>query len=194
MRRSIAGVLSLAVMCVCGVASADIVYNVDITDGVETVTGTITTDGASGALTAADFLSWSLSASGTVTLSDVGPPVDAICIQADCGIDVVGGTMEFTGNSNNAGLLLIQAVPQIAVVGFFYNGLSVFNPGNAEILVTAPYVIGTVSSVPEPPTAILLGIGLACLGLACTRAQRRWSSLQQHQPMRLSATTVYSIR
>jgi hypothetical protein len=41
-----------------------------------------------------------------------------------------------------------------------------------------PYVIGTGgrSSVPEPPTAILLGIGLACLGLACTRARRRQSA------------------
>jgi hypothetical protein len=40
MRGNIVGLLAAALMGVCGVASANIVYNVLISDGVETVMGT----------------------------------------------------------------------------------------------------------------------------------------------------------
>ena len=50
MRRNIAGVLTVALMCVCGVARPSIVYDVNITDGIETISGTITTDGTTGTL------------------------------------------------------------------------------------------------------------------------------------------------
>jgi hypothetical protein len=45
----------------------------------------------------------------------------------------------------------------------------------AVILLPVNYIVGRIN-VPEPPTAILLGIGLACLGLACPRARGRQSA------------------
>jgi hypothetical protein len=50
MRPNLFGSLAFALMCVCGLARSSIVYNVNITDGTETISGTITTDGTIGAL------------------------------------------------------------------------------------------------------------------------------------------------
>ncbi len=55
MKPKILGLISVVLLGVCGVASSSIVYNVDITDGTETVSGTITTDGNTGALAAGDI-------------------------------------------------------------------------------------------------------------------------------------------
>ncbi len=45
-------------------ASANIVYNVDRTVGMGSVTGTITTDGNTGTLGLGDFLAWNLTLKG----------------------------------------------------------------------------------------------------------------------------------
>ncbi len=69
MRRSIVGLLAAALLCAWSVASANIIYSVNLTDGTETVSGSITTDGNVGAITAADIVAWSLTASGVVDAS-----------------------------------------------------------------------------------------------------------------------------
>jgi hypothetical protein len=46
MPGNMVGLLAAVLMCVCGIARADIVYDINISDAVETVTGTITTDGS----------------------------------------------------------------------------------------------------------------------------------------------------
>jgi hypothetical protein len=138
MRGNIVGLLAAALMGVCGVASANIIYNVDVTDGLETATGPITTDGHS----AADIVSGSLAGTGSVSITDIGPPAAPFCNALGCGLSVPGGPV-FGG-----GRLIRESPPHFV----------------------------SEASVPEPPTAILLGIGLACLGLACTRARGRQSA------------------
>jgi hypothetical protein len=174
MPGNMVGLLAAVLMCVCGIARADIVYDINISDAVETVTGTITTDGSTGFLAAADFVSWNFTASGPVSLAFSGPPLPAFCPAAGCGIFASDAFLEFAGTG-----------PQL--IGFL-DSLSaesiVFKPGqivvhvsdaeNAFISQGAPYPIGAaVASVPEPPTAILIGLGLACLGWACTPARGR---------------------
>jgi PEP-CTERM motif len=175
MRGNIVGLLTAALMGVCGVASANILYNVNLSGGGETVTGTITTDGDSGFLTAADFVSWSLAASGVVTINDAAPPGVAACDGSGCGIFATPMTLEFTGLPPEALLLEDSASHLVQITPI---GVGVPCPGtvcvDAFIPAASPYLVG---SVPEPPTALLLGIGLACLGLACTRARRRQSGL-----------------
>ena len=173
MRGNIVGLLAAALMAVCGVASANIIYNVNLSGGGETVTGTITTDGASGLLTPADFISWSLSASGLLTFSDVGPPPAAMCGFPGCGIEVVGDTMEVIGG---VGTFLTLLGTSFVDITFFSNNVLVTQGESVAFIPEAPpFTIGR-ASVPEPPTAILLGLGLAGLGLARTRARRRPSA------------------
>src|SRR5271155_4209808 len=66
MRGKIIGLLAVALMSLYGVASANIVYNIDITDflgGPNSVTGTITTDGDTGTLAVGDITAWTLTSS-----------------------------------------------------------------------------------------------------------------------------------
>ena len=173
MRANIVGLLAAALMGVCGGASANIVYNVNISDGVETLMGTITTDGQSGLLLASDFVSWSLSASGHVNFVANGPPIAIECDPLGCGVAALGGDLDFVGSSLQ-GLLLFDLTQTTGVV--FSRGVISFDHPEAYFLSLAPsYTVGR-ASVPEPQTAILLGIGLACLGLACKRARRRQSA------------------
>lgn len=188
MRENIVGLLAAALMAVCGVASANIIYNVDISGAGETITGTITTDGASGLLMAADFVSWSLAVTGPGSFIDnsleiPNYPQTAVCAVAGCGVTAGGGEggvagflfLLFTGTPPQA--LMLETHYDVAV-DFYYDHivipLQVIPPPIPYPLVllpeVTPYLVG---SAPEPPSAILLGIGLACLGLACTRARRR---------------------
>lgn len=180
MRGNIVGLLAAALMGVCGVASANIVYTVRISDGVETVMGTITTDGHTGPLVSSDVVAWSLAASGPVTfgcplsLDDCGVHV---CALEGCGVTTSGSEFTFDG-TGRAGLAFNVSPGFSPFVMFRSSEVSVCcSPGVVDysIGVAAPYVIGR-ASVPEPQTAILLGIGLACLGLACKRARRRQSA------------------
>jgi hypothetical protein len=63
--------MALALMCGAHGAEAAIVYNVDITNGTETLTGTITTDGQTGPLAATDFTAWSFTASNPASFGPI---------------------------------------------------------------------------------------------------------------------------
>jgi hypothetical protein len=68
MRPYFGPVLAIGVLIgsACAEAKADVVYNMAVSDGTEAVTGTLTTNGATGTLVAADVLGWDLTAAGKV--------------------------------------------------------------------------------------------------------------------------------
>jgi len=178
MYANIARLLAVALMCAWNVASANVIYNVNITDGVETVAGTITTNGASGLLTAADFVSWSLTASGPISFVDSGPPQPVFCEPPTfaCGISAIGNQLVYNGANPAATFLYDGAVDEIAFASFDVF-VAVDGGGGPYhiIFVTAPYVVGQAgqASAPEAPTPTLLGIGMVCLILAGKRARGR---------------------
>jgi hypothetical protein len=64
-------------VCACGMqtaAASSIVYDVNIVNGTNSITGTLTTDGQLGALMATDFTDWDIVvASGSVSETFLGP-------------------------------------------------------------------------------------------------------------------------
>ena len=110
MRLNAAGLLTAALICVCGVASANIIYNVNITDGTETVSGTITTDGSTGTLAPADITAWDLTATGPVAFSiNSAPPGALFCVPGDCGLQATLSSLTYDFSDPLAGLVFSSA-------------------------------------------------------------------------------------
>jgi hypothetical protein len=198
MRGNIAGLLAVALMSVCGVASANIIYNVDITDGTETVSGTITTDGVIGALDVSDVIAWDLIAVGPVSFhtQSLDPTQDSF---DQCGANVPGVGCGITATSDQLVFTSVATPGFPYRLGLGYNitpgttadGLNeiIFQPNGVEvsefrftpsqinyvIRLPVPYLIGT-AQVPEPGTFTLLGLALAGLGFARKRSRGRQST------------------
>jgi hypothetical protein len=177
MRRNIVGLLAVALVCVCGVASANITYIVNQTIGPGTATGFITTDGTIGTLGTADLLSWNLlvndgtnatdltSAAGYTNVIGGSLVASALNLTFNYG---AGGEWYIVNTTDGAGELCYDAGGNC----FGFPGEGFYNVGGDGKLIGVPLGNPLVGSVPEPGTFTLLSLALACLGFARGRSMR----------------------
>jgi hypothetical protein len=99
--KSLRRILMASALCafcalVCGTHLAHaspIIYDVSISDGTETITGTITTNGFLGTLSTTDITGFSLSASGPITFGPITP--GSIDCFTSCGVIATPTTLTF---------------------------------------------------------------------------------------------------
>lgn len=180
MRRSFAVILVAGLLCLCGTTSATVVYRVNISDGLHSVVGSITTDGNTGLLNPSDITAWSLTANAPpgMTITSLGHGASVDCPAAGCGLLASLTSLSFAGNALQAFEFSNTSIPQNHILDIQFVTAAV----NASNLVATPlnfvitrpdtpYVVATaVSSVPEPATGALLIIALA--GVAWRRVRR----------------------
>ena len=177
---------TMAVAMTAGSCSvmADTTYNVNITDGTESITGTIVTDGKFGLLAAGDIGSFDLTWSGPVPSIDDG--TGATCYLS-CQLTAVGNALVFTpnggqaqafeqlnGGGGNPGLPLISGGRLVRFDGngtieaLIDNDACVPTPGSdcgyAGTSRRAVGVIGTVVKAPEIAPSSAIGALTLLLG------------------------------
>jgi hypothetical protein len=123
-----------------GSAWANIVYTVDQAIGAGSVTGTITTDGATGILSASDILAWSL------TLEGVGASYDLASTDANANKYVIGNDLtatptaiyfNFSGTTGDQ--FLLQDGPEVGNTYWCNSaGTSSCFPGKSDVPVRGP--------------------------------------------------------
>ncbi|MES2364712.1 MAG: hypothetical protein V4563_02375 [Pseudomonadota bacterium] len=96
-RSAIVGLLTALLLGLSAVASASVTYNIDMVgndtnfgNGIVTLTGMITTDGAAGALKQSDITSFYLSASGPASFVLDSTNTGFGCLSAGCDLYVSG--------------------------------------------------------------------------------------------------------
>jgi hypothetical protein len=180
LRAGLAATAFLSSVAVAASADAAIIYNVNQTVGFGSVVGSITTDGATGVLSAGNFLDWDLTLNGvgasyhltrppsvvelvgsgvsatpTKLLFDFGAAGDNHLLFQD---GLYSGTQYWCAASSAATCLQGQTVaPQ------FYSA-----PSGQNVQFSGQQVIG-VAAVPEPAVWAMLLMGVAALGAMLRR-------------------------
>jgi hypothetical protein len=161
------------------IAKADLAYsivNYPADQSGATVSGTIVTDGATGALSASDILSWSW----TITPSG-GPSYTFSSLDANAAVSLYGAVVASSSEITIAGTVssdfaLYDGLSLASDLEYdrdpgenTYTGLIPTNNGwetlNPSMGGNDPWVIATVSSVPEPTTLTMLGIAMVGIAL-----------------------------
>jgi hypothetical protein len=167
-------------------ASANITYLIDVTAGVGSVTGTVTTDGATGILGAGDFLAWNLTLNGnggvstTITSADSGAA--AFVQGADTTATASALSFNYSGLDN--GYLLFQDNLfsghtywcNAVSIGACFQGVSIApqaysDPSFVTVAVSGIQIIGVAPGpVPGAGLASLAALTLAGLYARTRRA------------------------
>ena len=159
------------------------------------LSGTITTDGVTGALSASDILSWSYTVSGVGTFSGNGQSVSihGSVLASPTQITIAEppeppapGTSNGLSFNGSDSLLYSQSWDTVSVNPLIYFALNLYSFGNNSTNFwttdapsqSEPWVIATATStaVPEPSSAVLAMIGagsITTVGLVRRRRARR---------------------
>jgi hypothetical protein len=185
MRTGFQLILVLAAMLLgAGVCAASpITYNVNVTVGGGSVTGTVQTDGTIGTIGSANITAWNLNLNGLGASYNI---TDANSVVLITGGDVSATATDLLFNfSGSAGdfLLFQQGLFSgthyycaATTLGTCFQGASVtpqsyLDPSFQNAALTGSQIIGTVAPIPEPASLALFGAGL--LGLGLMRRRRR---------------------
>jgi hypothetical protein len=166
-------------LAAAGANAATIVYTVDQSIGsVGAVTGTITTDGATGVLGAGDIVAWDLTVMGdgaSVVLQDTN---SGVFVQGD-DLSATAGALTFNFSGEGDSFLLFEESfgngqhywCNAANAGTCFQGASAipvaFNDPTAQVEArSGDQIIATAGGVPEPAAWGLMIAGFAVLGAA----------------------------
>ena len=189
-RQSLLGcALGVALAALAASSAGAVTYAVNQTIGGGSVTGTITTDGATGVLSAADITAWTLDLNGVGASFSID--------NTNSFIDLVGGDVTATASDlffdysgGDDGFLLFQQVLfsgahyycDATSSGTCFQGATVtpqtiFDPSAQHVAERGKQIIGTAAGgVPEPASWALMIVGLGSLG-AVLRGRRSGARL-----------------
>jgi hypothetical protein len=171
---------------VCGAAT--IIYNVNQTIGAGSLTGTIQTDGATGALGQIDVTGWNLQLNGVSASLNLTNGNSHVFLQGS-DVTATATNLFFNFSGGDQGYLLFQVnfgsgaqytCEATANTGVCAQGASVvpqtISNASAQFAAeTGNQIIGTaaVAGVPEPSTWAMMLLGFAGLGFAFRQSRRR---------------------
>lgn len=189
MGLALAAVISLVQPCLAQPITYDFVNYASLQDG-DTVSGSITTDGAIGALAASDITAWSVTVTGplapfSISSTDSKAALTALNMtatqtQVNIYAPLTGNLNEilFTGGDGHTGLHYIRSNDSTGTYDFYDSIVDgnlqwgSFTAGSNTLQLTAinPWLIAT--AVPEPSSALLAAIG-GVLGLVVAVYRKR---------------------
>ena len=207
MRLKTVRIHAALLLLACGIAEASpITYTISYAIASDQVTGTITTDGTIGNLSAANITSWSFTETGSnpFSISSLNPGTAMFCVSTNpnsCGLTATTSALvfDFLSNQNmlvfkssligdgrpDVEFIAEQAVPS-GPIGYFGTGQAndsfvlYCNPCSNPIAVAAAPA-GPPLEVPENSSIVLLGLALAgCYVFNARRVPRRSVASQRH--------------
>jgi hypothetical protein len=198
--KSLLGAVAAAALGGAGVSQAAITYTVDQVIGDGSVTGTITTDGATGLLSASDITAWNLllTGKGGATFTLVNGPSGVLVGNISQPFNPTAGNNDLTADTQHiyfnysgtdGGYLGFQTNPFYGGNNYWCNasqgqgfdcavGKSVVpvlysDPSSQYQPASGEQIIASVaSSAPEPASWAMMLAGFGALGAALRRARR----------------------
>lgn len=191
MNKRAVWLISLVAMLWTGPASAVPIYTAVFTSGPDTLTGSLETDGTTGALALSNIIAWSWTQTGPTlnfTISSTGPnPLFGSNMAFQTGFTATASTLTWTHIPslsfqflNRAGVSPgdLQEQVDFSSAGTGLGALRCLHPcatvsSQVSYPILPPYIFTAVTpptTVPEPSTFGLLGVGL--LGLGFMRRRR----------------------